>query len=71
MGPIGMKMGGWRMLCNEELHSLYRSSNTVRIIKSRRLRWASHEARMKEGRSAFRISTGTPTGQRLLGRPRH
>ena len=40
------------------------------MIKSRRLRWAGHVARMKEGRSAFRILTGTPTGKRPLGRPR-
>jgi hypothetical protein len=53
-----------RRLHNEELHSLYRSFNIVRGIKSRRLRWA----RMKEGRNAFKILTGTPTGKRLLGR---
>ena len=42
----------------------------VRVIKSRRLRWAGHVARIDEGRSAFKIFTGTPTGKRLLGRPR-
>jgi len=42
----------------------------VRVIKSRRLRWAGHVARMEEGRSAFKISTGKPTGKRPLGRPR-
>ena len=47
--------GEWRRLHNEELHSLYRSSNIVRVIKSRRLRWAGYIARMKEGRSAFKI----------------
>ena len=52
------------------LHSLYRSPNIVRVIKSRRLRWTDHVARMEEGRSAFKILTGTPTGKRLLGRPR-
>ena len=41
------------------------------VIKSRRLRWAGHVARMKQGRSAFKISTGKPTGKRPLGRPRH
>ena len=40
------------------------------VIKSRRLRWAGHIARMEEGRSAFKILTGTPTGKRPLGRPR-
>ena len=48
-------------LHNEELHSLYRSSNIVRVIKSRRLRWAGHVARMEEGRSVFKILTGKPT----------
>ena len=58
------------MLHNEELHNLYRSPNIVRVIKSRRLRWARHVARIEEGRSAFKILTGKPTGKRLLGRPR-
>ena len=47
---------------------MYRSSNIVRVIKSRRLRWAGHVARM-EGGSAFKILTGKPTGNRPLGRP--
>ena len=59
--------GEWRRLHNEELHSLYRSPNTVRVIKSRRLRWAGHVARMEEGRSAFRILTDKPTGKSPLG----
>ena len=58
------------MLHNEELHSLYRSPNIVLVIKSRRLRWAGHVARIEEGRSAFKILTGTPAGKRFLGRPR-
>ena len=41
------------------------------MIKSRRLRWAGHVARIEQGRSAFKILTGKPTGKRLLGRPRH
>ena len=45
--------------------------NIVRLIKSRRLRWAGHVARMEEGRSAYKILTGKPTGKRPLGRPRH
>jgi hypothetical protein len=59
-----------RRLYNEELHSLHRSSNIVRVIKSRRLRSAEHLARMEEGRSAFKILTGEPSGKRPLGRPR-
>ena len=54
----------------KKLHSLYRSPNIVRVIKSRRLRWAEHVARIEEGRSAFKILTGKPTGKRPLGRPR-
>ena len=49
---------------------MYRSPNIVRVIKSRRLKWASHVARMEEGRCAFKILTGTPSGKRPLRRPR-
>ena len=48
----------------------YSSPNIVRVIKSRRLRWAGHVARMEECRSALKILTGKPTGKRPLGRPR-
>ena len=48
---------------------MYQSPNIVRVIKSRRLRWAGHVARMEEGRSSFEILTGKPTGKRPLGRP--
>ena len=47
-GPKRDENGEWRRLHNEELHSLYRSPNIVRAIKSRRLRWAGHVSRMKE-----------------------
>ena len=50
---------------------MYRSPNIVRVIKSRRLRWAGHVTRKEEGRSAFRILTGKLTGKISLGRPRH
>jgi len=53
----------WRKLHNEELHSLYRLPNKVRMIKSRRLRWAGHVVRMEEIRSTFKILTGKPTGK--------
>ena len=49
---------------------MYRTPNIVRVIKSRRLRWTGHVARMEEGRSIFKILTGEPTGRRPLGRPR-
>ena len=62
--------GEWTRLHNEELHSLYRSPNIVRVIKSINLRWSSHVARMEGGRSAFKIVSGKPTGKRPLGRPR-
>jgi hypothetical protein len=55
----------WRRLCNEEFHSLYSSPNIVRMIKSKRSRLTGHIARMKEGRSAFKILTGKPTRKRL------
>ena len=67
-GPKRDESEEWRRLHNQELHSLYRSP--FRVIKSRRLRWAGHVARMEEGRSAFKILAGKPTGRRHLGRPR-
>jgi hypothetical protein len=58
-------------LHNEELHDLYSSSNIIRIIKLRRIRWTGHVARMGEKRNAYRLLVGKPEGKRLLGRPRH
>ena len=57
-GPKRDENGEWRRLHNEELHSMYCSPNVVRVIKSRRLRWADHVTKMEEGRSAFKILTG-------------
>jgi hypothetical protein len=62
--------GEWRRLHNEELNDLYSSPNIIRVIKSRRKRWAGHVARMGEGRGAYRIFVGRPEGMRPLGRPR-
>ena len=62
--------GEWRRLHNEELYSLCRSPNIVRVNKSRILRLAGHVARIEESRSAFKILTGKSTGKRPLGRPR-
>jgi len=63
--------GEWRKLHNEELNELYCLPNIVRVIKSRRMRWAGHVARMGEGRDVYRILVGKPEVKRPLGRPRH
>jgi hypothetical protein len=57
-------------LHNEELHNLYSSLNIIRMIKSRRMRWAGHVARMGAKRNAYRILVGKPEGRKPLGRPR-
>jgi hypothetical protein len=69
-GPKREEEGSWRKLHNDELHSLYSSLNLVRVIKSRRMRWAGHVARMGERRSVYRVLVGRPKGKRPLGRPR-
>jgi hypothetical protein len=56
----------WRKLHNEELHDLY-STNIARVIKSRRMRWAGHVARMGKGRGVYRVLVGKPEGKRPLG----
>jgi hypothetical protein len=63
--------GKWRKLHNEELHDIYSSPNIVRVIKSRRMRWAGHVARMGEERGVYKVLVGKPEGNRPLGRPRH
>ncbi|KAJ4438946.1 hypothetical protein ANN_14900 [Periplaneta americana] len=62
--------GEWRKLHNTELNALYSSPDIIRNIKSRRLRWAGHVARMGASRNAYRVLVGRPEGKRLLGRPR-
>jgi hypothetical protein len=69
-GPKREEDGSWRKLHNDELHSLYSSSNIVRVIKSRRMRWAGHVACMGEGRGVYRVLVGRPEGKRPLGRPK-
>jgi hypothetical protein len=63
-------MGGCRKLYNDELHKLYFASSIIRIIKSRRMRWAGHVAQMGEKRNAYRLLVGKPEGKRLVRRPR-
>jgi len=62
--------GEWRRLHNEELNDLFSSPNIVRMIKSRRMRWAGHVARMSEIRGVYRVLVGKPEGKRPLWRPR-
>ena len=61
--------GEWRKLHNEELSDLYSLPNIVRAVKSRRMRWAGHVARMGKGRCVHRVLMGKPEGKRPLGRP--
>jgi hypothetical protein len=60
----------WRKLLNEVLHNLYSSANIIRMIKSTRIRWTEHVARMGEKMIIYRILVGKPEGKRPLGRPR-
>jgi hypothetical protein len=62
--------GEWRKLRNRELHNLYPSPGIIRQIKSRRMRWAGHVARMVEGRNVYRVLLGKIEGKRPLERPR-
>ena len=70
-GPKRDKVTGeWRKLHNEELNDLRSSPNIVRVLKSRRIRWAGHVARMEGRRGVCRVLMGKPEGKRTLGRPR-
>jgi hypothetical protein len=68
--PKRDEMVGWKKFHNEELHNLYSSPNIIRMIKSRRMRWTGHVARMAEKWNAYRNLVGTPEGKKLLGRTR-
>jgi hypothetical protein len=61
--------GEWRKLHNEELNDLYSLPSIVRVVKSRRMRWAGNVARMGEDRGVHRVLVGKPEGKRLSGRP--
>jgi hypothetical protein len=69
-GPKREEDGSWKKLHNDELHSLYSSLNIVRVIKSRRMRWAGHVAQMGEGRGVYRVFVGRPECKRSLRRSR-
>ena len=70
-GPRRVEVtGDWRRLHNEELNDLYSSPNIVRVIKSRRMRWTGHVARMGVERGVYMVLVGKPEGKRPLGRPR-
>jgi hypothetical protein len=69
-GPKREEDGSWRKLHNDELHNRYSSPNIVRVIKSRRMRWAGHVAHVGEGKGVYRVLVGRPEGKRPLERPR-
>jgi hypothetical protein len=69
-GPKREEDGSWRKLHNDELHNLHSSPNIVMVIKSRRIRWTGHVARMGEGRGVYRVLVVRSEGKRPLGRPR-
>jgi hypothetical protein len=69
-GPKREEDGSWRKLHNDELHILYSSPNIFRVIKSRRMRWAGHVARMGEGRGVYRVLVERPECKRPLGTTR-
>jgi hypothetical protein len=71
MPKRGEVTGEWSKLHNEEFADLYCSSNIIRVIKSRRMRWAGHVACMGDRRGVYMVLVGKPEGKRPLGIPRH
>jgi hypothetical protein len=69
-GQVDEVRGCWRKLHNEELHNLYSSPSIIRMIKSRRMRWAGHIAGIVTKRNAYKTLAGKPERKRPLGRPR-
>jgi hypothetical protein len=65
------KVTGWRKLHNEELHYLFFTQSIIRMLKSRRMKWAGHVAGMVKNRNAYRLLVGKLEGQRSQRRPRH
>jgi hypothetical protein len=67
----GEVAGGWRRLHNEELRNLYTTTDIIRVVKSRTVRWTVHVERMGDMRNSYRILVGKPEGKRPLGRLKH
>jgi hypothetical protein len=70
LGPEREEDRSWRKLHNDELHSLYSSQDIVKVINSRRMRWAGHVACIGEGKGVYRFLVERPEGKRPLGRHR-
>jgi len=64
-------IGQWRELYNEELYDVYSSTNSIRVIKSRRMIWTGHVALMEDSRCAYRVLVVKPEGKNSLGRSRY
>jgi hypothetical protein len=69
-GPKREDDESWRKLHNDEIHRLYSSPNIVKMIKTRRMRWARHVARLGKGKVFYGVLVGMPEGKSPLGRPR-
>jgi hypothetical protein len=69
-GPRREEDGSWRKLHNDEFHNRYSSPNIFRVIKSRRMRWTGHVARMEEGKGVYRVLVGKPEVKRPLEIPK-